>query len=332
MRWICETVEQFARARRQHEAGDLIQLGTGYFNFTPLGLSGWGHRGPVTVRGAGRELTVVENETAVAAAGCQWEAFDLALEDMTLVDSNPKHATVQSSPVVGFASNEKNRYPGLPVQSHTRPPRCLLRRVNIQARMWGIYDWTNALGLIDAEDCVVVSGRQGASACGSGSMPPTFEFRRCRFKIDAGLTTYAGAVNEGLFGITTRRGPVYGEACRIEIGGNLADGGLLSNREGGVPARVAGVTNWYGTYGKEFGGSPDARMEFHDTAIRIAPEIFKQLRDVYDADDRHNDPDNPIKLYGGSGSERLRGRYIANGAVAAPDFRAIFPTGAASSS
>lgn len=307
------SVEALGRAFKQAQPGDVIEIAPGRYNLASLGLVACPPQ--VTISGAGPERTILEQPNAEASQGCGFELYDgTVIEDLSLVDTNPKHDSVQSSPVVGFARNDAHPNPGLPPRKG--PAKAKLRRLIIDAKMWALYDWTDEGSECEGEDLVIRSGRQCVSNCGSGSQPATFKLRRSRLIIEPERTKYHGSVSEGLLAVVTRGGKNILTDCEIDIAGPFAS--IFKNNPN---FRVAGATDWYGTYTGEGGGTNRSLTELHDCRIRIASNLLSR-KDSYDVDCRQA----TMRVFGGSGSGPMGG-YVGNGNVVSGQARLVQKTG-----
>ncbi len=231
------------------QAGDVVTIGPGIYDF---GRGGPYFLPPCLVRGSGSGVTIFQSEklidgeaaTPTTAAIAMGPSFALQdgtdLEDMSLT-TTPWNI-YEDGGCVGFLPTTTNAH-------------AIVRRCQIQANDWAVYNWSpgNALLLTDS---TVTSGRVCIAAENSGD-GQNFDIERCTLICDASLSSSIGATsnraNGGVFGVVARGGNIRLFECEIDLKGETPTWPSFTPRVCGItdlgggnadPARVDAIQVW----------------------------------------------------------------------------------------
>jgi hypothetical protein len=197
------------------EAGDVVTIEPGIYDF---GRGGPYLLPPCLVRGSGPGVTILQSQklidgetatptTAAIAVGPSFALQDgTVLEDMSLI-TTPWNI-YEDGGCVGFLPTTSNAH-------------AIVRRCQIQANDWAVYNWSPGNTLLLA-DSTVTSGRVCIAAEDSGD-GQNFYIVRCKLIGDASLSSSIGATsnqtNGGVFGVVARGGKVQLIDCDISLKG-----------------------------------------------------------------------------------------------------------------
>ena len=242
-------VEMVQAAFEFAQAGDVVTIGPGVYDF---GRGGPYLLPPCLVRGSGSGVTIFQSEklidgeaaTPTTAAIAMGPSFALQdgtdLEDMSLT-TTPWNI-YEDGGCVGFLPTTSNAH-------------AIVRRCQIQANDWAVYNWSPGNTLVLA-DSTVTSGRVCIAAENSGD-GQNFYLVRCKLIGDASLSSSIGATsnqaNGGVFGVVARGGNIRLFDCEIDLKGETPTSPSFTPRVCGItdlgggnadPARVDAIQVW----------------------------------------------------------------------------------------
>jgi hypothetical protein len=233
--------------------GALLKIGLGTFDFGPNAAGHVILPDHVTIRGMGREKTILTSSIISDTLGCSFALQNTVVEDLTL--KNDCWYFAEDGRCVGFDNGAFGLPPG--------PFNATIRRCNLWCRDWTCYCWSEG-NVLTLEDCDITTGRVGVAAENSGNGQDV-TLRRCRIFGDASLSNSRGETsnqtNGGCFGVIARSGPVRLYDCEMNLKGrSQADQDANSS----WTPRICGVVDRGG------GGDAAGRAAIEIMGLKIA--------------------------------------------------------------
>jgi hypothetical protein len=195
-----QKAEAVRSAIKAAKPGDLLLIGLGTFDFGPAASGHVILPDKVTVRGMGRELTILQSEIISDTFGCSFSLQNTVVEDLTVM--NKCWYFAEDGRAIGFDNGQF----GVPAG----PFKATIRRCNVWCTDWAVYNWApdNTLHLKDDE---ITTGRVGI-ACENSGNGQNVTIDDVRVNGDASLSNSRGETSNhdtgGIFGIIVRGGPI----------------------------------------------------------------------------------------------------------------------------
>lgn len=238
---------------------DVVRIPTGVFN---LGTETLYLPPDVTLLGEGPGRTILQTaKKAVPPDGCGIELANGSIVENLSVVSTIGIAD-QGAPI-GVGRTYKVLPDGTKQGYNTDGLCATLRRLVVEGRDWGVYNWAGYGVRILIDDCAVSAGRKpiyaGASASGEACF---YEIHNSRITADASLSEYPGDGGPIVSGLAAHGGRVFAVGCEVIVRG--------------TPAMQLAVGLWI----DPVTGHPGATVETRDTHVRVIANGAKTAIDV----------------------------------------------------
>jgi hypothetical protein len=235
---------------------DLILLNAVTFDFGPVAAGHVILPDQVTIRGMGRDQTILQSEIISDTLGCSFSLQNTVVEDLQL--ANKCWYFAEDGRSVGFDNGQFGVGPG--------PFTATIRHCKVWCTDWAVYNWSpnNTLHLKDVD---ITTGRVGV-ACENSGDGQNVTIDDVTVNGDASLSNSRGATSDqtsgGIFGIIVRGGPIKVSNYKFVAKGRpQAD---QDTNQSWTP-RICGITDFGGA------GSASGRavLSVYDMRSEITP-------------------------------------------------------------